>query len=268
MYKGIHEAERFITTSRSPAVLGTLAIMCISAVLLLSHSNAASARQEPVRVENGFEGSLAEPPTIIEQVRIEDPPTGEALLYDPKYFLFNTQGDVYIPDEQAYTVFLFDRDGNLKRRIGREGNGPGEFQCPSEVHISWEGELVVVDPGTQRINYFTTDGEFLRSKNIQVTRGNRRASIRVLDADRERIPTSEGYYIHRWMFEPSPAVRDMVQNRALPGISLFEIINDEDESVMGFGDIHPYEDAWVEMILNRRKNASRVRMLKGAVQFG
>ena len=259
MYIRIRGAERSTVTTSTPVttrlliILGVPAIFYISGLVTLSQPLLAGTRQEPVRVENGFEGSLADPPTIVERVRIEDPPTGEALLYDPKYFLFSAQGDVYIPDEQAYTIFLFDSEGHLKRRIGREGNGPGEFQCPSEVHISWDGELVVVDPGTQRINYFSTDGEFLRSKNIQVTRGNRRTRIRILDADRERIPTNEGFYIHRCMFGPGPGVNELVQSGALPSLRLLEIIDDQGESVMEFGDIYPHEDDWVETILNRMR---------------
>lgn len=250
MYSKLHRANR-LTFTVGPAFVPALLTVSISVILVLSQALAAGTPQEPVRVENGFDGSLSNPPTLIEQVRIEDPPTGEALLYHPNNFLFSEDGDVYIPDEQAYTVFHFDTDGHLIRRIGREGNGPGEFQCPSEVHINWDGELIVVDPGTQRINYFSTDGEFLRSENIQVTRGTRSVTIRILDADRERIPTTEGNYIHKWMFETGPSTREFIKNRVLPGVWLLEIIDSRGKSVLRFGDITPHEDAWTEFLLNR-----------------
>jgi len=63
---------------------------------------------------------------------------------------FTRNGDIAILDAQKSTVSLFTPDGELIRRIGRNGSDSGEFQISSGMTFMPEGGLVVSDVGWGR----------------------------------------------------------------------------------------------------------------------
>ncbi|TVR32953.1 MAG: 6-bladed beta-propeller [Balneolaceae bacterium] len=62
-------------------------------------------------------------------------------------------GRVYIGDRNQRTVHLFEQDGEYQGRIGREGDGPGEFRWVGAMDIHDNG-LYVYDPNGGKINLF------------------------------------------------------------------------------------------------------------------
>ncbi len=42
-------------------------------------------------------------------------------------------GNIYVIDTRSYRVQVFDSHGKYRITLGREGQGPGEFQIPSGV---------------------------------------------------------------------------------------------------------------------------------------
>ncbi|MBP2681470.1 MAG: 6-bladed beta-propeller, partial [Candidatus Krumholzibacteriota bacterium] len=48
-------------------------------------------------------------------------------------------GNVYALDAQLNQVVIFSPEGKYLRSIGREGEGPGEFQRPSDLFLSPDG---------------------------------------------------------------------------------------------------------------------------------
>lgn len=63
---------------------------------------------------------------------------------------------VYVLDSEASEVTIWSPDGNLLRRLGRAGGGPGEFQRPSRITLLPDGFYVRDD---RRITTFTPGGE-------------------------------------------------------------------------------------------------------------
>jgi len=69
-------------------------------------------------------------------------------------------GTVYVLDQQASAIRVFDAAGQFVREIGRKGSGPGELsQAAGGLLLGPGGTLLVPDPLAQRITLFTTDGE-------------------------------------------------------------------------------------------------------------
>ena len=62
--------------------------------------------------------------------------------------------NVYVLDEQAQHVRVFDSAGVYLRTLGRRGEGPGEFDSAEAIALLPDGRLVVRDPGNQRIEVF------------------------------------------------------------------------------------------------------------------
>ncbi len=149
------------------------------------------------------------------------------------------------------TVFHFAPDGTLLGRIGQEGHGPGEFEIPGEVHFNPRGELVVLDIGSQRQIWFTPQGEFLRSEPIQTTLGDGRVTVRILDADRRREYLNEHCYLHRMLFFLGPEADELVRRGRMAPPTLLELVDEEAETVTGFGELRSHEDPILMSVLNR-----------------
>lgn len=71
---------------------------------------------------------------------------------------------IYVLDRQAFEVTIWTPDGTLIGRVGREGDGPGDFASP--------GNLFLFDDGFQvaeglRITTFSLDGDLLRADGLE-----------------------------------------------------------------------------------------------------
>ncbi|MCY4573609.1 MAG: 6-bladed beta-propeller [Gemmatimonadetes bacterium] len=71
---------------------------------------------------------------------------------------FDGSGNLYILDRAAYQVIVVDRNGELVRTVGREGEGPGEFQRPDDLVVWRDGTFAVPDAGHNAFQTFGTDG--------------------------------------------------------------------------------------------------------------
>jgi len=52
-------------------------------------------------------------------------------------------GNIYILDAQDHSVRMFSAGGSFLGRIGRAGDGPGEFSAPSAINVFPDGSVVV-----------------------------------------------------------------------------------------------------------------------------
>lgn len=69
------------------------------------------------------------------------------------------RGNVYALDMQLSQVHVFDRDGNLLRTIGREGEGPGEFRRAGQMFLMPDGNVAVLQQMPGKLVLLTPDGK-------------------------------------------------------------------------------------------------------------
>lgn len=69
------------------------------------------------------------------------------------------QGNVYALDMQLSQVHVFDRNGELLRTIGREGEGPGEFRRAGFMFLTPEGNVGVLQQMPGRVVLLAPDGK-------------------------------------------------------------------------------------------------------------
>lgn len=80
-------------------------------------------------------------------------------------------GNVYVADQQARQVSVFDANGAYVRTIGSPGSGPGEIsQALSGVWVKGT-EIWAADVANMRINRYSMEGESLDSEALDFTRG-------------------------------------------------------------------------------------------------
>lgn len=95
--------------------------------------------------------------TRLELVATIDPGEAEPFL-NVSSLALDGDGNVYVLDQGARHIRVFDSTGAPLRTIGREGQGPGEFATP--YSLAWTGDtLAVLDPGNGRIELVTRNGD-------------------------------------------------------------------------------------------------------------
>jgi len=79
----------------------------------------------------------------------------------------DSRGRIYVVDEHAHSIKVFDKKGNYLKVMGRKGQGPGEFIAPVEMAVLKE-KIAVYSLG--RISYFDLDGDFLNHNKVMFGR--------------------------------------------------------------------------------------------------
>jgi hypothetical protein len=69
------------------------------------------------------------------------------------------QGKVYLLDSQLNQVMVFSPNGEFIRAIGRSGEGPGEFQRPSDLFLTADGNVAVLQRMPGRVVLLSAEGE-------------------------------------------------------------------------------------------------------------
>lgn len=73
-------------------------------------------------------------------------------------------GNIYIPDTHYHRIMVYSPQGELLRKWGTFGKGPGQFIFPTDIAFDARGNLFVTEYGdsdTDRIQVFSRDGSFL-----------------------------------------------------------------------------------------------------------
>lgn len=106
---------------------------------------------------------------------------------------------VAVSDQENKRVLVFEVDsGECVATVGTEGDGPGEFQCPSGVAFNQQGELVVCDFDMNRIQMFDRHGRYTRGFGVSGRKNgeldgpgsvavNRQGEIIVCDSGNYRV---------------------------------------------------------------------------------
>ncbi len=94
-------------------------------------------------------------PTVLNRTVELDQPTGIAFDAETKH--------VWVVETGAHRVSILNENGELVKRIGTRGTGPGEFNFPTFIWINGSGLVYIVDAMNFRIQIFDTDGKYLSS---------------------------------------------------------------------------------------------------------
>ena len=87
---------------------------------------------------------------------------------------FDEVGNLLVLDAMNKRVVVIGADGQLARVVGREGEGPGEFQSVMAFAVWRDGRIAVPDMGHSAIQVFSRDGGLERF--VRMNDGDRPAS--------------------------------------------------------------------------------------------
>jgi hypothetical protein len=100
---------------------------------------------------------------LVEDLSIgkEDGDESEVFGYIRKLTL-DCYDNIYIADTHENTIKNYNSQGEFIKRIGRLGEGPGEFKTLNDIHwCSFDSLLYVVDRKNHRISQFSLDGTYI-----------------------------------------------------------------------------------------------------------
>lgn len=86
-------------------------------------------------------------------------------LWRPVMITPLVNGNVVVSDQKFGQLFIFDENGNFIRKIGRKGQGPGEFSNPYCLSATPEC-LFVADTNNMRLQIFDLKGNYIKSFKI------------------------------------------------------------------------------------------------------
>ena len=102
---------------------------------------------------------------VVEDLRIGSAMSEGPDLFGAVYsFDVDAWGRIFVLDDQAQEVRVFDSDGTFVRTVGKKGEGPGEFTGAVSVDLSRNGEIWVMGMREGRVSIFDTTGAYLRQE--------------------------------------------------------------------------------------------------------
>ena len=107
------------------------------------------------------------PPTTLRTLEIVmriAPSIDDTTLFADTYdFEVDDAKRVWVFDSRGRRLFLFDSAGRIVRRIGRPGQGPGEFQQGNGMVARADTGLAILDSRNARVSFFAANGDFRTS---------------------------------------------------------------------------------------------------------
>lgn len=105
--------------------------------------------------------------SLVEELRIGELEGPEAYTFGRVVSMaVDSAGAMYVLDQQALTVRVYDESGRHVHDIGRSGSGPGELKQPHSLEFMPDGRLAVRDFGNARINFYAPTGESVGTLTI------------------------------------------------------------------------------------------------------
>lgn len=124
------------------------------------------SEKELIKIWNEWKKKLPISEEAIELEMVKSFPTEEdesngIYLWAPMGIECLPNGNIIVNDQKHKQIFMFDKKGNFIKRIGRAGQGPGEFGNPFCMTTTSDS-IIVADNNNRRIQYYDFDGNFIR----------------------------------------------------------------------------------------------------------
>lgn len=144
----------------------------------------------------------------------------------------DTVGNMYILDSGNKRIQKLDPRGKFMQSIGRQGQGPGEFEVPYSLDVDDQDAIYVYDLVRWTIQVFTSEGKAIKSVK---RKGFSMDHIRVMKSRLIAIGGGRG------------SLRVLMQKKRLP---LLEIVDLNGKRNNSFGEVRDYKDALVNFWAN------------------
>jgi len=144
-------------------------------IMLISFGEQKAEWKGKIEVENGIKviknpkGPMYrdEAFSLEEDLKIGEAVGDENYMFSQiRHLAVDKSENIYVSDTKEMHIKVFDKNGKFLRVFGKAGQGPGEIGRITNIQLTAKNELLVNDGRNRKIQYFSLDGEFIRSKDI------------------------------------------------------------------------------------------------------
>jgi hypothetical protein len=96
-----------------------------------------------------------------------DDEDGLSLIAKPYYIKVDSEGNIYYSDLSFLGVRIFDKQGALLRKLGRKGQGPGEFVRAYLFDIDGDRNVYILDSRQKKVSVFYFDGRLKEERKLE-----------------------------------------------------------------------------------------------------
>jgi hypothetical protein len=148
-----------------------LIIPFVPIFLLISCGQSASDWKGHIEEKNGMaivnnpEEPLYQEPlfTLEEELSIGGGDEREEYIFmEINSIAIDDHSNIFVLDRRAAHIKVFDSTGAFLRRIGRRGQGPGEYQNPITMFLTHDQKIVVEDFISRRLSFYSLEGKHLK----------------------------------------------------------------------------------------------------------
>jgi len=87
---------------------------------------------------------------------------GDTILVKTAKIVVSNNGTIFVAEQKAQKLLVFNSEGKFLRAIGKQGEGPGEYKTLSTFYIIDNNVIV---PDMSRFHYFKTNGKYIKTIN-------------------------------------------------------------------------------------------------------
>ncbi|MCK4557792.1 MAG: NHL repeat-containing protein, partial [Candidatus Aminicenantes bacterium] len=153
--------------------LKSLLTICLISILVMSCTREQTAKKAEwsgeVEFKNGIK--IVKNPSeplygeilleLEEDLSIGREDDDDYLFYQPRNISVDDQRNIYILERGNHRIQKFDKDGQFLQTIGKDGQGPGEFERPYSLFLDKTNNIYVSD--RRKIHFFNPAGEFVKT---------------------------------------------------------------------------------------------------------
>ena len=96
--------------------------------------------------------------TLVEEASIGVESGEDAYMFGRVAGIAVHRDRLYVLDSQVPTIRVYDLEGNYLLSMGREGQGPGEFERPNALEVGPEGHVLIRDRDQTRLVVLESEG--------------------------------------------------------------------------------------------------------------
>ena len=150
--------------------IASIALFLSALIILVSFGGQKAEWKGKIEIEDGVKVIKNPREPLYGEIKLEleeDLRIGNEIDENYKFYrvrgvAVDKQGNIYVSEMSNYRIQKFDKNGEYLQTIGRQGQGPGEFELPLKVLINdTTGSIFVSD--LHNIEYFDRNGNFIKS---------------------------------------------------------------------------------------------------------
>lgn len=106
---------------------------------------------------------LVMPAACAQDAVLTNPPSasGNPVFRTPNGIAVDSAGNIYVIDNNNYTVWKFSPSGNVITYWGSEGSGKGQFEKLESIAIDDQNFIYITDNMNNRVQKFSSDGVYI-----------------------------------------------------------------------------------------------------------